>query len=209
MNRPPGPIGLLHRVPPAEAAHGRAAGLVRIHPGAHVVVGLHLQMEPDLVVQLALEAIAPEQRAQPRSGDAPPAHEPSSGARSAIEPRKRSMVVDMRCQSSVVLGELSSPGRSDRVELRLPVLLRGAPFRRNPLLLLHAQERRIERALIELQQLAADLLDPPGEAVAVHRPEHVERAQDEEDQRALEDVGLVAIELLFHLETYRKILLFL
>ena len=109
MNRPPGPIGFLHGVPPAEAAHGRAAGLVRIHPRAHVVVGLHLQMEPDLVVQLALEAIAPEQRAQPRSGDAPPAHEPSSGARSAIEPRKRSMVVDMRCQSSVVLASCRRP----------------------------------------------------------------------------------------------------
>jgi hypothetical protein len=49
------------------------------------------------------------------------------------------------------------------------VLLRWTPFGGDGTLLLKPQQNRIECALIHREQVAADLLDAPGDAVAVQR----------------------------------------
>jgi hypothetical protein len=49
-------------------------------------------------------------------------------------------------------------------------------------------KRRIERTLLHLQRVARDLLDALGDRPSVERPQ-VEDAQDEEVQRALDEVG--------------------
>ena len=86
-------------------------------------------------------------------------------------------------------GQLLPAGPRDRVELRLAVVVRRAPARRDPAALLQAEQRGVDRALIELQDVLADLLDAPGDAVAVQRPHRVERLQHHQIERALQDVG--------------------
>ena len=78
------------------------------------------------------------------------------------------------------------------VELRLPVVLGDAPLGPDIAFLLELEQRRIERAVIEQQPIAAGLLDPAGNAVAVLRPHRLEGLQDHERERALPDVGLVS-----------------
>jgi len=39
--------------------------------------------------------------------------------------------------------------------------------------------------------VGADLLDPPGDRVSMQRPHRVERLQDDEVERAVQEVGLV------------------
>jgi hypothetical protein len=56
-------------------------------------------------------------------------------------------------------GEPFSAGRRNGVKFRPASLIRRAPFRYDPFFLLHPQERRIKRALVEPQKLSADLLD--------------------------------------------------
>ena len=60
---PPVPIVFLHRVDASETAHSGIAGLRIVHPALQVVFGLHLQMEADLILQLALQAV-PDKRCQ-------------------------------------------------------------------------------------------------------------------------------------------------
>ena len=71
------------------------------------------------------------------------------------------------------------------------VVVGGAPLRVDPPLLLHSQESWIESALVELQQILADLLNPARNAVTMERSECFERSQDEENQGALEDIRLI------------------
>src|SRR5712672_1421239 len=51
--------------------------------------------------------------------------------------------------------------RRDRVKLRLAVVVGRSPLRSDPPLLLQPQQRRVHRTLVQLQHIAADLLDPP------------------------------------------------
>src|SRR5262249_53699417 len=70
--------------------------------------------------------------------------------------------------------QLAASGFGDRVELRPAVVVGRAPGAGDPAPLLQAEEGRVDRPLIELQHVLADLLDPAGDAVAVqraHRPE--------------------------------------
>ena len=48
-------------------------------------------------------------------------------------------------------GELPAAGRGERVKARPAVVLRGAPFGRNPAALFEALERRVERAVLDQQ----------------------------------------------------------
>jgi len=58
---------------------------------------------------------------------------------------------------------------------------------------LQAVQCGIERALLNLQQFVGDLLDSLGHGLAVHRLER-DRPHDEEIERTLYQVGLVAHE---------------
>ena len=55
---------LLDALDAAEAHGGAAAGLVGAHPLALLLLGLQLEVEPQLLVQLALDAVAGEEGAQ-------------------------------------------------------------------------------------------------------------------------------------------------
>src|SRR5689334_25129759 len=72
------------------------------------------------------------------------------------------------------LDELFLAGWSQRVVLGAAIVFRGAPLRANPTHLLEFQQRRIDGALVEFEQVAADLFDAPGDSVTVQRPERLE-----------------------------------
>jgi hypothetical protein len=55
--------------------------------------------------------------------------------------------------------------------------------------LFHAQKSWIQRALVQLQQIAADLLDPARNSVAVQRPKRLQRAQHKEKKSALKYIS--------------------
>jgi hypothetical protein len=57
--------------------------------------------------------------------------------------------------------------------------------------MLEPVQRGIERPLLDAQQVAGHLLDSLGDRPAVHRLEGT-RAQDQEIERALQDVSVVA-----------------
>src|SRR5262249_9102827 len=65
-----------------------------------------------------------------------------------------------------------------------------APVARHEAALLEPHQRRIERAHVELQRAAGDLLDPLGNRVAVQRAERRQRLQHHEVERALENARL-------------------
>src|SRR6516225_7766590 len=83
-----------------------------------------------------------------------------------------------------------SPDSRELVEFRAALVVALAPMRGDPPPLLEAYERRIDRALIEVQQVVRHLLDPPGDAVPVRRAEGVERLQHHDIERPLQHIRL-------------------
>src|SRR5262245_27580239 len=79
----------------------------------------------------------------------------------------------------------------DGVELRAAVVLGQALFRLDPAAVLEAYERDVNRALVQNDRVAADLLDAPRDAVSVERAHGEQRAEDHEVQCALEDLEFV------------------
>ena len=106
---PPLPVRFLRSHHASEAAGGRIGGLSGVHACSDVVLGLHLQMEADLSVQLALQTLAQKQRPDPRSQHGSPAHAISFASASGSGPRKRSMVAAILCQSPVSLASCFRP----------------------------------------------------------------------------------------------------
>ena len=74
--------------------------------------------------------------------------------------------------------ELLPAAPGDGIELRLAVVLRRAPLCRDPSLLLQPQQRGVHRALVQLEHVAAHLLDAPRNAEPVQRSQRVQRLQD-------------------------------
>ena len=109
---------------------------------------------------------------RPRSTDRPPrrshaAQRPHDGSSPA---RKRPRIADVRCQSRVSRSTALAAGAREPVVLRLAVVVRHAPLGRDDPLLFELEQRRIERAVVDGEQLPAGLLDAPRNAVAVQRP---------------------------------------
>ncbi len=52
-----------------------------------------------------------------------------------------------------------------------------------------AQERGVDRSLVEVDEPLGDLFNPPGQTKAVERTENVQRFEDEQVKRAVRDVG--------------------
>ena len=84
--------------------------------------------------------------------------------------------------------ELLSAGSRQRVDLRFTAGVGGGPRGLQPALLLQPVQRRVQRALRDLQHVAADLANALRDAPAVHRLER-ERLEDEQIQRALNEIG--------------------
>ena len=64
-------------------------------------------------------------------------------------------------------------GLGEVVEAGAAIVVRGAPFGFDGAFLFELQKDRIEGALVDGEQVAADLLDAAGQAVAVERAENV------------------------------------
>src|SRR5215813_6224537 len=71
--------------------------------------------------------------------------------------------------------QLFTPGRRDGVILGAPIVFRHALLGTDPPPLLQKQQRRINRALIELRQMAAGLPDAPRNALAVQGAKRLDR----------------------------------
>src|SRR5262245_41457741 len=75
----------------------------------------------------------------------------------------------------------------ERVDLGPAAVLRGAPGRRDPALVLQPIEGRVERPLVDLEYFARQLMDPFAEGPAVGGAE-LQGPEDEEVEGALEQV---------------------
>ena len=89
-----------------------------------------------------------------------------------------------------LLLELPTAGARQPVEPGAAVVVRDAPRGCDVALLLELEQGGIERARVQRQPIAARLLDPPRDAVAVQLAERLERRQHHQRERALPDFGL-------------------
>src|SRR5215472_2214856 len=64
--------------------------------------------------------------------------------------------------------ELLAAERRERIEARLAIRLGHSPFGAHPTGLLHAMQRRVERSLLDAQQLIGNGVDVGGNGVAMH-----------------------------------------
>ena len=87
-----------------------------------------------------------------------------------------------------LLIELGSAGGGEGVELGVPSGFGFAPLGAEPALLLQPMERRVQRALRDLEDFSAGLFDAGGDRPAVHRLEG-EGSENEEIEGALEEIG--------------------
>src|SRR5690242_5296681 len=74
----------------------------------------------------------------------------------------------------------------------LTIVFGDAPFGGNGALLLQFDERRVERAVVDQEAVAADLLNPAGDAVPVQGAHGVQSLQDHQGEGALADIDLLS-----------------
>src|ERR1700730_5810649 len=84
--------------------------------------------------------------------------------------------------------QLSAPVACQSIEARLSVVLGSAPCGSDGTFLLQLQQRRVQLALVELEKIPADLLDPPRDRVAMQRPQNIQGLEHHQRQRALSNV---------------------
>jgi hypothetical protein len=85
---------------------------------------------------------------------------------------------------------LAPAGDGEAIILGLALVVRFAPFAGDQALMLQAVERGIERALLDLEAVAGDLLDAQEDAVPVKLRER-QSFEDEEIEGALQEVETV------------------
>src|ERR1700744_5247691 len=85
--------------------------------------------------------------------------------------------------------QLPASDGGEAIEARAPVVFTETPFRGDPALLLHAMERRIERAFFHTEDFVGDALDVEGYSPAVHRA-LLETFEHKKGQGSLEGVIL-------------------
>src|SRR5258708_2455674 len=87
-----------------------------------------------------------------------------------------------------IRGKLFAPAPGDRIKLRFAIVIRRAPFGGDPAALLQSDQRGVNRALIQKDGVAADLLDAASNAVAVLRTKASQGLQYHQVQSALEKI---------------------
>src|SRR4051812_48703598 len=85
--------------------------------------------------------------------------------------------------------ELTFAEGGETIVLRLAVVFGVAPFGLEPAALLETMQRRVERALLDLQPVFRDVLDPAQDAQAVHRTP-AQRLEDDEVEGAADEVEI-------------------
>src|ERR1700678_3500109 len=83
-------------------------------------------------------------------------------------------------------------GFGELIKLCLAIVFRSAPAGADEAFLLKLEQRGIERAVVQLQQVAAGLLDTPRQPIAVLRTHGFKRAQDHKTESSLPNVRFVA-----------------
>jgi hypothetical protein len=75
------------------------------------------------------------------------------------------------------------------IELGTAASLGGAPFRLDPFPLVKPEQRGIDGSLVHGQRVAAHLFNPPRNCISVQRSHRLERLEDHEVKRPLQNVG--------------------
>src|ERR1019366_9297589 len=163
---PPVPHGLGIQIAAAEREPRLPPRLVRRDAGSDQILDVLVEMEAQLLRELLVTF-----RPAPPRGKA--AHRLLRRAQHQADCRRQALPVD-----AFVL-ELRSPGPREAVELRLAPGLGLAPLGPQPAAFFEAMQRWIQRALLHLQHVLRDLLQPLSDGVAVDRPQR----GDLEDQQ--------------------------
>ena len=130
-------------------------------------LGLHMDMADERGGRQALEAdVGPEVEELLRGG--------GEGARNRLHEA---------IPARGLLTQATASERGEAVVLRLAVVLRRPPFARDKPLVLEAVQRGIQRALLDEECAAGDLLDPEQHAIAVQLAQRY-GLEDEEIERA-------------------------
>ena len=170
--------GQRHR---AEARERPGASIDGAQTGGDVLLRLALDVERELLVELAFDAARSHQRANPQEQVA------------EVHAAHASFITraDGRGHALPLAGfhrQLPASGWREPVVLRPPAQLRDGPLGFDPALVLEAMERRIQRALVDLQDVLGDLLDALRDRPAVQRF-GLQRPKDEQVEGARKQVG--------------------
>src|SRR3954471_5219658 len=104
-------------------------------------------------------------------------------------------LVDQPCEAAPALGLLREGAFTrarQRVALGFAVRFGPAPGALDPAFLLHANERRIQRALVERERMVRHLRETGRERVGMKRPHRGQGAQDDEIERPLQQLDVLA-----------------
>ena len=102
------------------------------------------------------------------------------------------MAFEKRSNGSVPFATAGGPSTRQAVILRALLVFGELPFRVEPSLFLETMERRIQRAVIDIQHVVRRRADRHLDAVAVLRPP-LQRAKDEQVEGALQKILGLAV----------------
>src|SRR5262245_42518949 len=155
---------LLERFMPAEANQSCAPGFLCGHATTDVVLDEHRQVRFQFLFKVVIELAAFQERAAPRD-------DVFQGGDHTSPPRgKLQQTSDNARDPLPVLGfrsELLHATLCYGIELRLTLIFRRAPLGLDPPLLHKTYQAEVNGALIDLQRLFAELLDPARNAVSM------------------------------------------
>ena len=163
----------------------RAPRRVVAEPLGALLVGNHVDIGAHLVVEILLDATAPQGVAQ-QAGQAGKDRHRAAPLRRGLDRRS-----DRRGDALPAGGfrvQVLPAGLREAVVLRLAPILGLTPFRGQPSLFLEAMQGRKERPRFHFEHAAGDLGDAPRDAEAVVRAEG-EGAQDQQVKSALQQAG--------------------
>src|SRR5262245_1444005 len=177
---------LLLRTVVAEAALRLVACCAESHPARHEIVGSLGDVEVHLAVDVAREVI----RAKEIADSAEPGHETPLSDRESGRTKDALHAFTQARPTLFFHFELFLARGRDGIEPRLAILLRRSPLGAQPAVLRHAVKCGIQRPFLDAQQLGGHTLDVRRDGVAVHASLRREGLEDEQRERALEDVVL-------------------
>ena len=173
-----------------DAAEGAARGEARFRGRqalADEIVFDLTQVGGHFARQLALGAVGTQERQQ--------AHEESAGFRHDDDLTYQDAPTislftspDSLRQRSTCSPSARQAGLRDGVVLRLAIALGPLPRALDPPLLLEADQGGVQRALIQRERIVRHLLEAGGEPVGMLRPHGRQGAQDDEIERALQQL---------------------
>src|SRR5215469_10541142 len=85
--------------------------------------------------------------------------------------------------------DLPAAGGGEAVEAGAAIVLGRTPVGGDEAFLLELEQRGIERAVVDGERVAGDLLDAAGDAVSVQRAHGLQRFEHHESERTLPDFG--------------------